>query len=100
MSAGSIAIASNHNLWEHYHVVSKRDWDARTCRRADGDDERTGWSADLVSIHMAALSRRHAREYEGLWMKEPQEFLFDPLARARRDLQKFPAPPPVRAAAG
>jgi hypothetical protein len=49
---------------------------------------------------MAALSRRHAREYEGLWMKEPQEFLFDPLARARRDLQKFPAPPPVRAAAG
>jgi hypothetical protein len=49
---------------------------------------------------MDALSRRHAREYEGLWMKEPQEFLFDPLARARRYLQKFPAPPPVRAAAG
>ena len=31
-------------------------------------------------------------QYEGLWMKEPQEFLFDPVARARRYLQKFPAP--------
>ena len=30
-----------------------------------------GWSADVVNIHMAALvSRRCAREYEGLWMKE------------------------------
>jgi hypothetical protein len=40
----------------------------------------------------ALVSRRRACDYEGLWMKEPQEFLFDPLARARRYLQKFPAP--------
>ena len=60
-----------------------------------------GWSADVVSIQMDALvSRRRAREYDGLWMKEPQEFLFDPLARARHYLQKFPAPPPVSAAPG
>ena len=59
-----------------------------------------GWSADVVNIHMAALvSRRCAREYEGLWMKEPKDFLFDPLARARRYLQKFPSPPAVRATA-
>jgi len=46
-----------------------------------------------VSIQMDALvSRRHAREYKGLWMKEPHEFLFDPLARARRYLKKFPTP--------
>jgi hypothetical protein len=42
----------------------------------------------------AVVSRRRAREYDGLWMKEPQEFLFDPLPRARRFPQKFPAPPP------
>jgi hypothetical protein len=60
-----------------------------------------GWSADVVSIHMDALvSRRRAREYEGLWMKEPQEFPFDPVARVLRCLQKFPAPSPVSAAAG
>jgi hypothetical protein len=51
-----------------------------------------GWSADVVHIRAEALvSRRRAREYEGLWMKEPPEFLFDPLARAGRYLQKFPA---------
>jgi hypothetical protein len=32
-------------------------------------------------------------------MKEPQEFLFDPLARARRYLHRFPAPPVVSATA-
>jgi hypothetical protein len=47
----------------------------------------------------ALVSRRQAREYEGLWMKEPQEFLFDPLTRARRYLQRFPAPPEVSARA-
>jgi hypothetical protein len=30
-------------------------------------------------------------------MKEPQEFQFDPLARARRYLQKFPPPPGLQA---
>jgi hypothetical protein len=60
-----------------------------------------GWSADVVHVRTDALiSRRHARQYDGLWMKEPQEFLFDPLARARRYLGKFPAPPPVSPAAG
>ena len=56
-----------------------------------------GWSAEVLNIRTDALvSRRRAGEYEGLWMKEPQEFLFDPLARARRYLQKFPAPPTSR----
>jgi len=45
----------------------------------------------------ALVSRRHARDYEGLRMKEPQEFLFDPLTRARRYLQRFPALPVVSA---
>jgi hypothetical protein len=60
-----------------------------------------GWSAAVVNIRMDALvSRRRAREYEGLWMKEPQEFLFDPSARAGRYLERFPAPLAVNAAAG
>jgi hypothetical protein len=40
----------------------------------------------------ALVSRRHAHEYQGLWMKEPEEYLADPIARARRYLQKFPEP--------
>ena len=52
-----------------------------------------GWSADLVSITRQALvSRVHAREYDGLWMKERHEYLFDPLSRAMRYVDKFPAP--------
>ena len=59
-----------------------------------------GSSADIVSIRRDALvSRRQALEYEGLWIKEPHEFLFDPLTRARRYLQRFPAPPVVSARA-
>jgi hypothetical protein len=74
------------STWPHY-------W-AHTLRRAN--QLWPGWSADLVSIRPQALvSRRHAQDYAGLWMKEPQEYLLDPLARARRYLQRFPAPPVV-----
>lgn len=75
-----------------YHGYS--DWApywTHTVRRAN--QWWPGWCADVVSVRTDALiSRDQAREYEGLWMKEPREFLFDPLARARRYLQKFPAP--------
>ena len=58
-----------------------------------------GWSAEMVSINKQALvSRLHAGEYLGLWMKEPQEFLFDPLARASHYLRNFPSPSAVSAA--
>ena len=75
-----------------YHGYSEwsRYW-AHTVRRAN--QWWPGWSADLVRVRKQALvSRPHAREYTGLWMKEPQEYLADPIARARRYLQRFPAP--------
>lgn len=75
-----------------YHGLSNwpRYWE-HTVRRAN--QWWPGWSADLVRIHKKALvSRDHARDYHGLWMKEPQEYLFDPLARACCYLQKFPDP--------
>ena len=88
-----IIVMRNDTVFD-YHGFSEwpRYW-AHTLRRAN--QWWPGWSADLVSIHKEALvSRQCAREYQGLWMKEPQEFLFDPLVRARRYLQKFPAPIP------
>jgi len=72
--------------WAHY-------W-SHTIRRAD--QRWPGWAADVVAVGKQALvSRHHARDYEGLWMKEPQEFLFDPMARAHRYLERFPAPSAV-----
>jgi hypothetical protein len=95
-----IVVVRNDGCVFDYHGFS--DWSrywTHTVRRAN--QRWPGWSADVVKIHTEALvSRRRAREYEGLWMKEPQEFLFDPLVRARRYLQKFPASSPVSAAAG
>ena len=75
-----------------YHGFSEwpRYW-AHTIRRAR--QWWPGWSADLVNISKEALVSRHcASDYRGLWMKEPQEFLFDPLVRAQLYLQKFAVP--------
>jgi len=78
-----------------YHGYSR--WPAywaHTVRRATQWWE--GWSADLVEMRPDALvSRANAGEYLGLWLKEPRDFLFDPLPRARRYLQRFPAPSTV-----
>ena len=75
-----------------YHGYS--EWDcywAHTIRRAN--QWWPGWAADMVHVRKQALvSRAHAREHSGLWMKEPQEYLGDPLVRARRYLQRFPPP--------
>jgi hypothetical protein len=72
-----------------YHGFSEwRAYWAHTVRRAN--QRWSGWSADVVRIHVQALvSRRHAGQYAGLWMKEPQEYLCDPLPRARRYVRKF-----------
>jgi hypothetical protein len=75
-----------------YHGFSEwpRYW-AHTVRRAN--QWWPGWSADVVRISQEALvSRQHARDLPGLWMKEPGEYLFDPLPRARAYLQRFSAP--------
>jgi hypothetical protein len=76
-----------------YHGYSK--WSAywaHTKRRANQQWPR--WDADILTMcHEALVSNAQAREYEGLRMKEPSQYLFNPLSRARKYLQKFAAPP-------
>jgi hypothetical protein len=89
---GNHIILVRNGLVFDYHGFSEgtRYW-AHTTRRAE--QRWPGWAADTVPLRKEALvSRRHARDYAGLWMKEPQEFLFDPIARAHRYLQRFQAP--------
>jgi hypothetical protein len=53
-----------------------------------------GWDADVIELRGDPLvSTPKSREYDGLWLKEPGDFLFDPLPRARRYLQRFREPP-------
>jgi hypothetical protein len=75
-----------------YHGYA--EWDvhcAHTRRRAN--QFWPGWDADTVDLHREALvSNAEARRYDGLVMKEPKDYLFDPLPRARAYLRRFPAP--------
>ena len=53
-----------------------------------------GWDGDLIELPQDVLiSEAKSRAYEGLWLREPAQFRFDALARARAYLGRFPAPP-------
>jgi hypothetical protein len=52
------------------------------------------WDASLVELPPEALiSEAKSRTYDGLWLREPQQFLHDALPRARAYLTRFPPPP-------
>lgn len=75
-----------------YHGYSDRDrFFAHTRRKA----ERwwPGWAATLVPLPRDVLiSEEKSRSHDGLWLREPGQFLFDPLPRAQAFLERFPAP--------
>jgi hypothetical protein len=49
-----------------------------------------GWQATLVDLPTDILiSESRSREIDGLWLREPQQFLHDALPRARRFLDHF-----------
>lgn len=52
-----------------------------------------GWEASLHELAPAVLvSEGLSRTHEGLWLREPRQFLHDALPRARTFLRRFPAP--------
>jgi hypothetical protein len=52
-----------------------------------------GWAAQLIPLPMDVLiSEPRSREYEGLWLREPQQFLQDAMPRAERFLHRFRRP--------
>jgi hypothetical protein len=49
-----------------------------------------GWNASLVELPRDVLvSEEKSRRYEGLWLREPGQFIHDALPRARRFLDRF-----------
>jgi hypothetical protein len=53
-----------------------------------------GWHCKLLELPAEVLvSEAKSRDYEGLWLKEPGQFLFDALPRAERFLERYPPPP-------
>jgi hypothetical protein len=52
-----------------------------------------GWDADLLELPQDVLvSEAKSRTYDGLWLREPRQFLNDALPRARRFLDRFQPP--------
>jgi hypothetical protein len=67
-------------LLEHTRAKANRWW--------------PGWSADLVRLPKEVLiSEAKSREIEGLWLREPKQYLHDAMPRARQFLAGFPRPP-------
>jgi len=49
-----------------------------------------GWDATLMDVPTGVLvSERNSRQIEGLWLREPKQFLHDALPRAHSFLDKF-----------
>jgi hypothetical protein len=49
-----------------------------------------GWEATLVDLPADVLvSEARSRTYEGLWLREPNQFLYDAMPRARVFVQRF-----------
>jgi len=52
-----------------------------------------GWRCDLVDLPLDVLvSEEKSRRYDGLWLREPGQYLRDALPRAEWFLDRFPPP--------
>ncbi len=53
-----------------------------------------GWDATLVALPQDVLiSEAKSRGYDGLWLREPGQFLHNAMPRADAYLDRFPPPP-------
>jgi hypothetical protein len=55
-----------------------------------------GWDGSFVTLPRDVLiSEQRSRCFDGLWLREPRQFLHDALPRAHAYLERFPAPDAV-----
>lgn len=67
------------NLLDHTRSKSNRWW--------------PGWNAELVLLPVDVLiSEPRSRTYGGLWLREPEQFLYNALPRAQAFVNRFPPP--------
>jgi len=76
-----------------YHGFSYRDaFDAHLFKRGRhyyGD----GWNAEFIEIPKDVLiSEEKSKTYDGMWLREPRQFLHDALPRAHAYLDRFYIP--------
>lgn len=94
--AGNHIFVSRDDWIFDYHGYSDRkrflDHEWKTARRLW-----PGWDALIAPLSREVLiSEAKSKMIEGLWLREPGQFLHDPLPRALCFLDRFPAPHAVR----
>ena len=89
---GNHIVAINGNIAFDYHGYS--DWPAlldHTVRKANR--WWPGWDCALIDLPRDVLvSEQKSRQFDGLWLREPKQFLHDALPRAHRFLDGYPHP--------
>jgi hypothetical protein len=93
---GSHIVVVNDRVSFDYHGYAQ--WDRLLAHTTRKFRRRwPGWSAELIQLPKDVLvSEAKSRQYQGLWLREPKQFLHDALPRARAFLERFPAPVPAR----
>lgn len=76
--------SSRENFLAHTYAKASRWW--------------PGWKATLIELPRQVLvCEEQSKLYDGLWLREPNQFLHDALPRARTFIDRFPAPALERA---
>jgi len=90
--AGNHIFAATDDWVFDYHGYSRREnFLAHTYAKAN----RTwpGWQATQIELPREVLiSEEKSKTYEGLWLREPNQFLHDAMPRAIAFLERFPSP--------
>ena len=80
-----IAVVRNNQAFD-YHGYS--NWHAlRSHEITKANRWWPGWQAKIIELPMEVLiSEKQSRQIEGLWLREPKQFLHDAMPRAQRFL--------------
>jgi hypothetical protein len=90
-----IVVATDRWVFDYHGYTSRDRYFAHTIAKA----RRwwPGWRMTLVELpREVLLSETESRSYDGLWLREPDQFLHDAMPRARAFLDRFPPPPSCR----
>jgi hypothetical protein len=87
-SGNHIYVTDGLNAFDYHGLATEERLLALTYRRARRFFP--GWDATLIDLPTDVLvSEQRSRQIEGLWLREPNQFLHDALPRARRFLDEF-----------
>jgi len=88
-----IVIAGDDWIFDYHGYSHRTTYMNHTLKRAQ--QRWPGWQAEMIILAPDILvSEQKSRAIDGLWLREPSQFLHDALPRAQKFLSRFSSPPP------